>query len=397
MAIMQYARLFQIECLHSYFGGGPCRSLALAPTEDCRQMLNRYQMFFRPAAGGGTVYCPDQTPPDLLKQFDETAPFTFALTSSDPALNNYTDVDLGGVDVRESIFYFDNRDDHATGTSGQPRQMLHEPDKPFAHGAVPVRTKISSLSASEHKGNTEFKITEPLGDQVVLQGTIPQKDSPVSMDLRAAPEGLYRLHIGSETKQFYLSDQLAVRRWGAISIYAGGTRQSNLPQNCRAIASDGGIHLKTFTLSLESRKTFWRYYIISSDRSKVSYEVVCNEKHPSAPDHSQVAFSLLEKPEEVDGRRTWVFESDSPLPLLLSPRNTLTLALYRKETKSDQEPEIKAPRNLEQKANGKRLGKPRNLPYAQPSSLVACEHPPSAGTGQGKEKRRMCSEIFVYL
>src|SRR5215470_190347 len=52
MMVIQYAALFRIECLHGYFGGARCRSLVLAPSEDCRALLERYRMLFRQSTGG---------------------------------------------------------------------------------------------------------------------------------------------------------------------------------------------------------------------------------------------------------------------------------------------------------------------------------------------------------
>src|SRR6201993_540245 len=139
---MQYGLLFRIECLHAYFGGGPCRSLTLSPTDDCRRLMARYQMLFRGVGGGGAVYCPQQTPPDLLKQFDEIAAFTFTLISSDPAFNSYTEINDSELNIRESIFHFDNRKDYSEELFGQRRQLLHQPGKPFTQGALPVRPRV---------------------------------------------------------------------------------------------------------------------------------------------------------------------------------------------------------------------------------------------------------------
>jgi hypothetical protein len=372
---MQYTELFRIQCLHGYFGGGPCRSLVLAPTQDCQQMLGRYQMLFRAAVGGGVVYGPRQSPPDLLKQFDETAPFTFTLTSSDAALNNYTDVDLSHIDIRESIFHFDNRGDHSIQALGESRQLLHPPDNPFAQGAILVRPKLSSFEPSPSTTGGDLKITEPLGSQPIWQAPVPEPGKPVQLDLHRFPEGLYSLQTkNGPPQQFLLTDELALRRWGVISIYAGGSRQSShLLEKCRVIDGDGIIHPKIFTLALESRKTFWRYYIIpAAEKQDLGhYELVgASKKTPgSSSSENEIPFTLLPGTTPVDGRTAWVFESKSPLPFLLSPTNAFSLSLRPNK-------------------NGKLGQRAIRLPYAQPTSVAAKE---------GTEPRRLCSEIFVYV
>src|SRR6266481_919602 len=373
--MMQYTVLFQIECLHGYFAGNPCRSLTLVPTEDCRQLLRCYHMIFRPAAGGGTVYAPKQSPPDVLKVFAETAALTFALISTDPALHYYTDVGPDKTSPTENIYHFDNSADYKDNAFGRPRQLLHPPGTPFAHATTLVRSKMSSLVPAATTQDGECKVIEPISQQVLWQSPLPEKGVPLRLDLRKLPEGIYNLNINNEEPQrFYLSDDPALRRWGVVSIYAGGTRQAeHLPENCRVIDSEGIIHPRTFTVALESRKTIWRYYIIdSADKQDFSrYELVATAKAATTqvPAGSDIPFVRLPEPEPIDGHAAWVFESKSPLPLLLSPASALSLIL---------------------RPNGasQRGGKAIRLPYAQPNSLVAKE---------GPGPKQMCSDIFVYV
>jgi hypothetical protein len=368
---MQYGPLFRIECLHAYFGG-VCRSLTLAPTDDCRRLMARYQMLFRGVVGGGAVYCPQQTPPDLLKQFDETAAFTFALISTDPALNSYTEIDAHQLNISDTIFHFDNRKDYSEQTLGGSRQLLHEAGSAFAQGLLVVRTKISGIPWQA--GSNEFRILEPVGNQVVLSGAFPLKGAPAHLDLRSFPEGLYLLQIGDDPpRPFYLSDELPARRWGVISIYAGGLRQAGaLPDACRVIDSSGAVHTKTFTVALATRKTIWRYYVIPSrDQQNFSeYQIVNTGKksaEASALSGGDPQFKLLPGTSPIDGRAAWVYESTGALPFLFSPANSFALSLRPNK-------------------NGQSGQRAIRLPYAQPASL----------TKNGAEPGKLCSEIFVY-
>jgi hypothetical protein len=373
---MQYGLLFRIECLHAYFGGGPCRSLTLSPTDDCRRLMARYQMLFRGVAGGGAVYCPQQTPPDLLKQFDEIAAFTFTLISSDPAFNSYTEINESELNIRESIFHFDNRKDYSEELFGQRRQLLHQPGKPFTQGALPVRPRVSQIPPRADGG--EFKILDPLAHRPLIKGAFAPKEAPTCLDLRSFPEGLYSLQLADDPNHppqaFYLSDQSAVRRWGVVSIYAGGHRQTgDLPDNCAVIDSDGVVHAKTFTVALAARKTIWRYYVIpSGERQNVGeYQVVTAGKKPSdgsAVSGNDLEFKLLAGTTPIDGRAAWVFESTKELPYLLSPASSFALALRPSK-------------------NGQPGQRAIRLPYAQPASL----------TKVGAEPEKMYSDIFVYL
>lgn len=368
---MQYGPLFRIECLHAYFGG-PCRSLTLVPTDDCRHLMARYRMLFREVLGGGAVYCPQQSPPDLLKEFDETTAFTFALISNDPLFTNYTESGSGGLDPGESIFYFDNKNDIQGPVLGQTRQLLHQPGHMLG---VPVRTKVSKVARRTSAAGNSFTVLEPLGKQAILQGTFPPETNSAQLDLRSFPEGLYWLQVGDDTPQpFYLSDEPSARRWGVVHIYAGGIRQaSELPAACTTIDSNGVTHPKTFTIALESRKTIWRYYVMPSSNQAGfgDYQVVPGGKKP--PDANSLAdgdpqFRLLPGTTPIEGRAAWVFESQKAIPFLLSPAKSFALSLRPNK-------------------NGQSGQRTIRLPYAQPASL----------TKGGTEPERMCSEIFVYL
>src|SRR5882724_4662309 len=375
--VTQYAVLFNIECLHGYFGGKACAALALAPTKECRKILDAYQMLFRPTTGGGAVYCIRESKPDLLRLFDEAAPLTFTLTNSDPMLANYTDIGLSdGGDPSECIYYFDNVADYQAETFGQRRQLLHPPGKTFAHAVLPVRHKISSYALSPAFKGGDVNVIANLGEQVMWQASAPANAHTVPLDLRLLPEGRYKLAIGGNVVlEFYLSDQLATRQWGAVAIYAGGRVQAGLlPKSCCALDSAGGPNPKTFTLALDSRKTIWRYYIIdpTGKQDYGGYELSGASKTMAQPDGSsagEVRFVRRGETAPLNGHTAWVFESQSPLPLLQYPADQLSLT-------------------LRPNGQGPRGGRAIKLPYAQTGSIVMTD---------GPEPRQPCSEIFVYV
>jgi len=135
----------------------------------------------------------------------------------------------------------------------------------------------------------------------------------------------------------------------------------------------GTVTPKTFTLMLESRKTIWRYYVIDpagrQDFSK--YELTSTRKSTpaEADEAADLRFSRLPDTVSINGHTAWVFESQSPLPLLQSPSTEFSLTLRPNE-------------------NGKRWGRAIRLPYAQAGPLVLKK-------GQGS--RQLCSEVFIYV
>lgn len=371
----QYAALFRIECLHEYFGGGACRSLVLSPTEDCRTLLARYRMLFRAEEGGGSVYAPMQQQPGLLASFDESAPFTFSLTSSDPALNVYTELnDDAAVNPAEELFYFDNRSCRETTAFGKPRLLLHRPGEPLMARSVSVKPKLSNFRPQSAPAGDYVQVMDPLTGLAIQQ--IPAgPGTPLLLDLCRLPVGHYSLAIsGKELQKFYLTDSPASRQWGAISIFLGGKLQSShLPANCRALNLNGDVSPKTFTIALESRKTLWRYYIIdpAGKQGFANHELEATIKQSNRAHEGAGDIRFVRAPEaaSVGTREAWVFESESPLPFLYAPGSDFSVTLRPGE-------------------NGNRGERSMRLPYAQPSSMVRKE---------GPKPQPWCSEIFVYV
>jgi len=365
-----YTPLFRIECLHEY-SGVPCRSLELSPTEECRALLARYRMIFRGFTGGAEVYPPAQSAAEVLRQFDESSPFTFRLRATEAALHSYTEFgDAGRSAPGRSLFYFDNAAYHQGEIFGSTRQLLHAPDAPFAGAAVPVRPKIFSVAQGD--GGSNIQVIEPLTKQALWQGAIQHPDAPLLIDLRRLPEGLYILQQEKkDPEKFYLSDLPPAQQWGAIAIYAGGIRQAALPKNCSVLDSAGAVSSRTFTLALKSRRTIWRYYIIdpAGKQDFSSHELSGTLRNPTGENgaaDSNIVFVRQKQTVPIDNRTAWVFESQDPLPLLQAPGAEFSLA-------------------LRPSGNGKRAIR---LPFAQPGSFVFIDRP---------QPGSLCSEVFVYV
>ncbi len=373
---MSYSILFSVECLHGYFGGGPCRSLSLHPDEGCKALLGRYRLLFRSAPGGCTVYAPSQTPLDLLRRFDESLPFTFTLKNNDPLLESYTDLDRGTADgPAATLFHFDNATNREGEFFGATRQLLNDPSNHLTDAVLSVLPSVFDYMPEDPAASGKsLQIKDPLSGQIVWQCPVNKPSAPLRVDLRSLPEGRYNRTMDSiELKPFYLSNRPAAQQWGACSIYIGGQMQAPyLPAQCQSIDQSGVTRQRTFTLVLESRKTYWRYYIIdpAGKQDFGSYELIGTLRNPLARSiASEIEFLRSPDPATVDGRTAWVFEAQTPLPLLHSPSSMhLTLTL--------------------RPANGKRGERSLALPFANAGGLVR------RNTSQ---PRSWSSEVFVYV
>src|SRR6516162_6121311 len=192
MTVVRYTELFRIECLHGYFGGAACGSLVLSPADDCRALMERYRMLFHGSAGGGVVYAPVQSPPNLLQGFDEWLPFTFTLSNTGGDLNSYTDLaSEESAAPAETLFHFDNSADQQAEVFGSSRQLLHSAGSPFSGAAITVQPKRFRymLPAGVSKGI--LQVLEPFTGQTLWETPVQNSGSPLLLDLRQVPEGRF--------------------------------------------------------------------------------------------------------------------------------------------------------------------------------------------------------------
>ena len=372
---MSYSTLFRVECLHGYFGGGLCRSFSLHPGDGCEALLARYQLLFRSTPGCCTVYAPSQSPLDLLRRFDETVPFTFKLKNNDPLLESYTDLDRGTAGgPADTLFHFNNATDRQGDVFGATRQLLNDSSTHLSDAVLPVMPPVFDyLTEDSAASGQSLEVRDSLSGQIAWQGSTNAPSAPIRVDLSGLPEGRYNRTMGKiNLKPFYLSKRPAAQQWGAVSIYIGGQRQSPyLPVPCQSIDLAGTATQRTFTLALESRKTYWRYYMIdpAGKQDFGGYELTGTLRNsPSRNLPPEIEFLRMTEPATVDGRTAWIFEAQTPLPLLHSPSSLhLTLTL--------------------RPSNGKRGERTLALPFAQASGLVRSPSQPQS----------WCSEVFVYV
>ena len=380
-----YQELFSIECLHGYFTDRLCRVLELSPTPECESMLRRYQLLFRRTAAGGKVLYPVQDGVDLLPLYDETAPFSFNLVNTDPLFDTYTDGTVeSAASARDTIRYFSNSEANIAEVFGQQRLLLHLAGQPFSQPALPVRPHGFTHTFASPVTSARLQIRDVLRRQPVWEAQTPEQPVPVwNIDLRALPTGRYVLTVDSaETSDsaaldFYLSDAPAANQWGLVEIFPGGPNQAaHIPQACQAIDVAGQAHACVFTIALERRQTFWRYYVFDPSRpdaQEEDYKVIGKSKRGGAADSADatdIQFNRRDEPVTLNGRRAVVFESEQAVALCQLPGDDDYQFMLQESGRSDQ-----AARRIK-------------LPFAKPAATrleVA-----AGGT-------RMCSEIFVYL
>lgn len=355
-----YNKLFDIVCQHDYFDGQPCHPVQLQPTAACRRLLERYRMLWRPVAGGGALWYPSHGAPVPLASFNETAPLTFVLSSSDPELFNYTDVALPAPGLAPAgLYYFDNLERAAGG-------LLHPPGQPFHDGRL-------CLAAGRLDYPVETGANVTVRDRLSRQQVWPPPAarSPVGsgIDLAGLPEARYSLECdGATAFDFYLGHALPSSAWGVVAIYAGGTAQ---PARGFPIGVDGTPRPQSYHLILKPRSCVWRYYVVGKSAGQpapTGSVVAIDHRAAGAARPPAGHFSALPEPVLVNGRRATVFVSGEELALSAVPDSSLSYCFRP------------ASQGMEQ-------GGDLALPYPGPGMLAAA----------APDRSGWCADMYVYM
>lgn len=287
-----YRLLFALALQHAYFTDGVCRPLAPRPSAQCLTLLERYGMRARAIAGGIEVYYPDGGD-GAVDGFDATAPFTFTLENSDPYLMNYTDLDdgVGGV------WYADN-------SSGQ--------DEALALAWLTLMPRCFTYELAAPVALTSVSLLDNSGRAVVSGPPVALPTRMIELDLRELPDGRYTLLVnGGTALVFYLSDLPAGQAWGAIALYATG----------------GKVNAKRYRLALGSRKTTWRYVVVSPATPAPDYGRYSIAGQFSAAGQGDIGFDppvLL----EVNGLPAAQFSCTEALPFYERPGQRMRIDLH---------------------------------------------------------------------
>jgi hypothetical protein len=325
--VNSFRDLFHICCRHGYFADGVHRSVTLSPTPDCRRLLDRYGCFFRSYSGGAGVYYSDEA---LIRSFDETAPFVFTLNGSATDLAGMTDIPAANSATTDSsIFSFSNLSQSQASAGPGTFLPLHD-GAAFAGPPLPLRPPRFTHPLGATVRDADLQIVGALGAAVLAIRAPARPISSVSPDLTGVPEGAYRLMLGhAKLLDFYLTAASSIRRWGAISIFAGGPKMSGVPLAGRVLGDNGPLpQPPEFAISLDPRKSVWRYLIISqsaADRTYADCRIIGSTRGNGA---APMVFSKPE-PQTVLGKAAWLFTSDAPIPLYERPSDKFEFLLKR--------------------------------------------------------------------
>ena len=321
-----YRELFSIRCKHEYYGSDDCKVLTLRPTPECERMLSRYRCRFRPAAGGGSVWC---GAPQLLRSFKKHQTFQFTLVNSDPAFSLYTDLGKVFAPPDQTLYWYSNFQNESAGQDANTISLLHLPD--VTTNTMPVKQAVFRHQFEGSKTGAVFAVVHATDPEVKLKVNAPSGSfKNCTLDLSPLPEGRYRLLLDDkEELHFILSAQNPAAQWGGIEIFARGI-------------GDGSATPKAFQIKFVSQSTTWRYFIIDqprkgqSEASKFKNHKVVGRPGPQRDPRSDTLPDFIGPIEtELAGKEASMFESSGPIELYAQPGGQHSFHLLTEEQAGD--------------------------------------------------------------
>lgn len=380
----QFKELFQIHCLHGYFKDNICAGARVLPTAQTRELLNRSRCLFRRTISGAVIL--SEVAEDgitMVCPFNDSVPLSFAVTGPLNQLAHITDDGPAeSVPPDETVHYFSNvLDNGAIEFDNRSCMLLHPPASEVGAESLAVKPMQFVQPFPSPLTSAEIELYDALGMRVWKTQSADKPTRAISLNLSWQPERRYRLKInGAEQPDFFLSGSSAASMWGVVEIYPGGPGMSAIPETCRVVSLDGiTTQLKAFAISLEARKSTWRYYIVSgsvADRNFDGYEIVGGPRRGSKANGGRTISFSAPMRQRLNGKEAWVFESLKPISLSEFPGELYEFFL---------------------KGKGKSDG--IALPYGD-SATTRLRKAQTSSTQSGNDSSgspQYFSEIFVYL
>jgi hypothetical protein len=320
--------LFAVEIYHFYYTSTFSEDFVVVPTAACRRLLQNYALIFRSNAKGFAVFYEafedDSRNLHPIRPIAEDVRFSFRLQSKNPYLINFSDLPLDLA--KRTIYYLHNRHDNP-----QNNELLLSADTVAAFVSQQDALKLAPLVFQYHLESSnptaQLKILDEWSNSVITETkTVVEGVVDYPVDLRGLGPGKYTLTIdGVQKEQFYAAEELSGQNvFGLIDIL----RHDSVPAAYQFTnpAQNHDVAAKTYAVKINTRKTFWRYYVALKNRTKYPTPADWPNDWPddwTIAYPSQQGVSIDPQPGAlrtlVDGTVAVPFVADAALPLQQAP------------------------------------------------------------------------------
>ena len=270
MISIKYKALFDLELKHSYYQSGLCHDLVIAPTAECRTLLNYCGLRFLKTQAGGKLFAKVNTVDgkDIIKSpLPEATKFTFILKSTNNSFENFTQLTLARS--KNQHYYFNNLTNNLAADSS-PSLLTNTTSKIVSDTDLSVfKSNTFSFTETNNAATllSELKFID--SGEVVGQELNNHNDTfNFSYDLKKTPSGRVKFFISNtERASMYVANGYDYAdMFGVIEIFY----KSNLPAAYLFQLADNSVETKFYKINFANRSTRWRYIITNKYNQSVT-------------------------------------------------------------------------------------------------------------------------------
>lgn len=314
---LEYNTLFDVEILHNYYDSGIAEDFTITPAGTCRQDLLDHGLLFRTTPKGFAVLYGltrnDNGSPQPLRPLEKALKLSFAIASANPYLTNFSNLPLDGGN--DQVYHLHNLNDNPQGgkfllTSERTSDRLTQ------HDRIKLKPQSFQYTSKVNTSQAEIDVVNDTG-KMVLKKLVETTEGIIScpVNLKDGPPGKFILKVeGTRELEFYASNELMSKSiFAVIDVFF----TDNVPDAYRLIDDDNKPLPKTYTLRIDRRETYWRYYVVMKYRTDTS----SGDLSITSPDisGSPVVFEKQSRQQISDGTKAVPFVSNRPIPFRQSP------------------------------------------------------------------------------
>lgn len=316
---IQFDRLFHVEVLHNYYKSGKGDEFVIEPSSTCQSLLQNYGLLFKKVPYGFLVlyeYEGDKNNPYPVKPIENDLKFTFTLSLKKPYFINYSALPLDSE--QDQIYYGHNLNDNPKNsklllTSDMISGYLTGSDRIY------LRPQVFQYTFKSSNSKISVEIVDELNNSVYKKNvSVFEGIASFPVDLRSYRPGKFTLKIdGVQELVFYADSELIGKNiFAIVEIF----KNSSVPSAYRFTDTNNNVVEKTYTLRIDKRSTYWKYYITLKYNSQIAPEDL-SIAHPDP----LVGFTRQVTELLPDGLSAAPFLSDTELALVDEPVRSIQL------------------------------------------------------------------------
>lgn len=328
---IRFAKLYEVEIYHNYYQSQISEDFKIEPTVLCQRQLANYGLLFKTTSKGFVVLyeCSDDNAahPFPIRAIEEDVKFSFILIPKNPFIINYSDLPLESQP--NHIYYLHNLNDNS-----QNGRLLLSADTDKDHVSpmdrIELRPQYFIHTLESTRSNVEIEIVDELNHSLIKK-TVLLADNmyPYPVDLRRYPPGKFTLLVdGDEALSFYADTGIIGKNvFGIIDLF----QNDRVPSAYHFTNEVHAVRAKTYTVKIERRQTYWKYYVVLKYRPDIADRVSIDADRAStnsgSDDLPPVEFGREELHTFSDGTSAVPFLANTLLPLQEEPIKNIVLEL----------------------------------------------------------------------